>query len=71
MIEKRKEYLDKKGIGGAILMDLSKAFVILNHDMPLEICYGFDKNQLLIIKSYLKNDEKEPQLIIRSAHGQN
>ena len=56
MIEKWKEYLDKKGFGGAILMDLSKAFDTLNHDLLLAKlhAYGFDKNALLIIKSYLK-----------------
>ena len=56
MIEKWKEYLDKQGFGGAILMDLSKAFDTLNHDLLLAKlhAYGFDKNALLIIKSYLK-----------------
>ena len=56
MIEKWKEYLDKHGFGGAILMDLSKAFDTLNHDLLLAKlhAYGFDKNALLIIKSYFK-----------------
>ena len=71
MIEKWKEYLDKQGFGGAILMDLSKAFDTINHDLLLAKlhAYGFDKNALLIIKSYFKNDGKEPKLTIRSARG--
>ena len=44
MIEKWKVYLDKQGIGGAILMDLSKASDTLNHDLLLAKlhAYGFD-----------------------------
>ena len=36
MIEEWKEYLDKQGFAGAILMDLSKVFYTLNHDLLLE-----------------------------------
>ena len=54
MIEKWKEHLDKKGgIAGAIMMDLSKAFDTLNHELliaKLE-AYGFDKSALAILLS--------------------
>ena len=58
MIEKWKEHLDKKGgIAGAIMMDLSKAFDTLNHELliaKLE-AYGFDKSALAILLSYLSD----------------
>ena len=43
--------------GGAILMDLSKILVTLNHDFliaKLHSC-GFSKSALMLIKSYLSN----------------
>ena len=57
MIEKCKECLDRSGFGGAILMDLSKAFDTLSHDLLIAKlhAYGFDKKSLLIIRDYLKN----------------
>ena len=58
MIEKWKEHFDKKGgIAGAIMMDLSKAFDTLNHELliaKLE-AYGFDKSALAILLSYLSD----------------
>ena len=33
LIEKWKNSLDKKGFGGAVLMDLSKAFDTINHEL--------------------------------------
>ena len=57
MIEKWKRTLDNRGYAGAVLMDLSKAFDTLNHDLliaKLE-AYGFAKEALNMIKSYLKN----------------
>ena len=57
LINKFKSSLDKQGYAGAILMDLSKAFDTLNHDLLLAKlnAYGFDKQSLLLIKSYLTN----------------
>ena len=57
LIEKWRISLDKGGYGGAILMDLSKAFDTLNHDLLIAklSAYGFDKTSLKLIKSYLTN----------------
>ena len=53
-----EEILDiNGGIAGAILMDLSKAFDTINHELliaKLE-AYGFDKSALTIILSYLRD----------------
>ena len=57
MIEKWKECLDGKGFAGAILMDLSKAFDTINHELliaKLE-AYGFEESALQIVHSYLSD----------------
>ena len=59
MIEKWKKCLDGKkgGFAGAILMDLSKAFDTINHELliaKLE-AYGFDNSALEIMHSYLSD----------------
>ena len=57
LIEKWKITLDKQGFAGALLMDLSKAFDTLNHDLLLAKlhAYGLSKNALALVKSYLTN----------------
>ena len=57
LIENWKTFLDRKGYAGSILMDLSKAFDTLNHDLLLAKlhAYGFDKNALRMINSYLSD----------------
>ena len=57
MLEKWKMSLDKGGYGGGILMDLSKAFDTLDHELLIAklFAYGFDKNALSLIKSYLSD----------------
>ena len=47
--------LDNRGYAGAILMDLSKAFDTINHELLLAklYAYGFEKNALRLIMSYL------------------
>ena len=57
LIEKLKIVLDSKGYGGAVLMDLSKAFDTIIHDLLIAKlhAYGFSKESLKLIKSYLSN----------------
>ena len=57
LLEKWRNILDKKGFSGAILMDLSKAFDCLNHDLLIAKlhAYGFSKKSVKLIRSYLKN----------------
>ena len=57
LIENLKMSLDKHSFGGAVLMDLSKAFDTINHELliaKLE-AYDFNKNALKFIQSYLSN----------------
>ena len=51
MIEKWKKSLDNNGNAGAVLMDLSKAFDIINHELLIAKlgAYGFDISALTII----------------------
>ena len=57
LLEKWRVALDRRGYGGGILMDLSKAFDTLNQELLIAKldAYGFDKNSLALIKSYLSN----------------
>ena len=50
-----KNSLDKKGVAGALLMDLSKAFDCINHELLIAklSAYGFCKDALLMIYNYL------------------
>ena len=52
-----KKLLDEKGFGGAVLMDLSKAFDTLNHELLIEklIAHDFNNESLNLIRSYLIN----------------
>ena len=57
MIERWKKQLDKNGgIAGGILMDLSKAFDTINHELLIDKleAYGFDHVALAILLSYLR-----------------
>ena len=57
MLEKWKLVLHRGYNIGAILMDLSKAFDTLNHELLLSMLntYGFSENAVAYIKSYLSN----------------
>ena len=57
VVETWKKCLDTSGIAGTILMDLSKAYDCIPHDLliaKLE-AYGFKKNALKLVYSYLTN----------------
>ena len=60
MVEKWKEALDKGGLGGAILTDLSKAFDCTKHDLLKTklAAHGFDSHSLSFVFSYL-NERKQ------------
>ena len=55
MLEKWKKQLDKKGYAGAVLMDLSKAFDCINHELLIAKldAYGLSENALRTINSYI------------------
>ena len=55
LTERWRKSLDNKGYGGAVLIDLSKAFDTLNHDLLIAKLhvYGFDIKTLKLLHSYL------------------
>ena len=57
MIENWKLSLDSSRFAGGILMDLSKAFDTINHELMIAKlhAYGFNTNTLEIILDYLSN----------------
>ena len=57
LLEKWAIMLNNHCYAGTIIMDLSKAFDTVNHELLLAklYAYGFDRQALLLIKSYLEN----------------
>ena len=57
LIEEWKTNLDYKFVESAVLMDLSKAFDCIPHDLSIVklAAYGFEEETLLYIYSYLEN----------------
>ena len=55
LIEKWEKMIDNHGYSGAVLMDLSKAFDTINHELLLAklYSYGFDIQTLRLLHSYL------------------
>ena len=64
LIEKCKIVLDSKGYGGAVLMNLSKAFDTFTHDLLIAELYAyvFSKESLKLIKNYLSNRRKRTKV---------
>ena len=56
-VRKMRIFLDEKGYGDVILMDLSKAFDTLNHELLIAKlnAHGFSHNYLSLLYSYLCN----------------
>ena len=59
-VEACKKTMDNRGVAGAVLTDLSKAFDCLNHELLIAKLngYGFSRSALLFIHSYL-TDRKQ------------
>ena len=57
MLEKWKLYIDNKGFTGGVLMDFSKAFDKINHQLLLAKLHAYEssKQVLAIIYSNLSN----------------
>ena len=64
MLEKWKVPLDKGGYGGGVLMELSKAFDTLDHDLLTAKlhAYGFGRSASRFIKSYLSDRWKRVKI---------
>ena len=57
LLEKWKKILDDNGYAGAVLMDASKAFNTINHELLIAMlhAHGFSKEALTLISSYLSD----------------
>ena len=64
MIEKMKKSVDKKGIAGALITDLSKEFDCLNHELFIgELnSYRFSSNALKLKSNYLHNRKLQTRI---------
>ena len=64
MLETWKNNLNRGNKVGALIMDLSKAFDTLNHDLILAKleAYGFSKDAILFIKSYLDSRQQRTKI---------
>ena len=63
-LETYKITMDNGGLAGALLMDLSKAFDCLNHELLLANLhvYGYSRSALALIHSYLSNRRRRVKI---------
>ena len=63
-IEKWQKSIDNGGAFGALFTDLSKAFGCLSHELLIAKLdpYGFDKNSLKLVNSYLSNRKQSVKI---------
>ena len=64
LIESWKKYRENNGYSAAVLMDLSKAFDTINHDLLLAKlhAYGVSANALKLMMSYLQNRHQRTKI---------
>ena len=64
LIEKWKKSVDNGGAFGALFTDLSQAFDCLSHELLIAKldAYGFDKNALKLVNSYLSNRKQRVKI---------
>ena len=64
MIEEWRQNLDNDNVAGAVLMDLSKAFDCIPHDLLIAklSAYGFHEDALVYIHSYLKRRQQSVRI---------
>ena len=64
LIENWKKHLDNKKIVGTVLMDLSKAFDCIPHDLLIAKlhAYGFNKKTFTFLYSYLKRRKQSVKI---------
>ena len=64
LIEQWRTFLDNDRLVGAILMDLSKAFDCLPHDLLIAKldAYGLEQNSLILLMSYLKDHRQSVKI---------
>ena len=64
LLEEWKSKLDNNFIVGSVLMDLSKAFDCIPHDLIIAKlhAYGFDENALVLVYSYLKKRKQSVRI---------
>ena len=64
LIEKWKKSADNGGAFSALFTDLSKAFDCLSHELLIAKldAYGFDKNALKLVNSYLSNRKQRVKI---------
>ena len=64
MIEKWRRSVNGGGRAGALLTDLSKIFDCIDHELLIAklYAYGFDKNSLYFVNSYLKGRKQRTEI---------